>query len=203
MPRQRLRARRFPLAQLLLRLITVLAGLALIWYGAMTVLLALKASPHTVNGISAYRTIYDHLVTITAQDLTGRVRIIVAIAGVVCLLVFALLSWRALPRPYLTRGELDLSEEAGRGRTVIAARAIERAAEVAALQHPLVVGAAGRYGTEDVGVAVTVRQAGELAHTLPAIQQRVADALREHDLPSLPINITLVGFDRSNRRELA
>lgn len=106
MGRQRLRSRSFPLAQSLLRLIIVLAVLALVWYGAMTVLLALKISPHAVNGISAYRTIYHHLATITAHDITDRVRIIVAIAGLVCFVAFAALAWRALPRPYLTRGEL-------------------------------------------------------------------------------------------------
>lgn len=86
---------------------------------------------------------------------------------------------------------------------MIAPRAIERAVEVAALQHPLVVGAAGRYETDDVNLAVTVRQADALARTLPAVQLRVADALQQHDLPTVPINVTLVGVDRSNRRELA
>ncbi len=202
MGRQRLRTRSLPLASLLLGLITTLAALALIWYGAMTALLALKVSPHTVNGISAYRTIYDHLVSVTAHDITGRVRVIVAISGVVCFFVFAGLAWRSLPRPYLARGELDIPAEGGRGSTVIAPRAIERAAELAALEHPMVVRAAGRYETEDLNLAVTVRQAGELARTLPAIRQRVRDAQQVHDLPLLPINVTLVGFDRSNRREL-
>ena len=55
MPRQRLRARTSPLV-FFGRLLTFLFAAALIWYGAMTVLLALKVSPSTVNSISGYRT---------------------------------------------------------------------------------------------------------------------------------------------------
>lgn len=203
MGRQRLRTRSFPLAQLPLRLITVLAGLALIWYGAMTVLLALKIGPHAVNRLSGYRTIYDHLATITTRDITGRVRIIVAIAGLACFLVFATLAWRALPRPYLARGELDLSRDAARGSTTIAPRAIERAIEVAALEHPMVVGAAGRYETEAVNLAITFRHAGELGRALPAVQHRAAGALQAHGLPPLAINVSLTGFAKPTNRELA
>ncbi len=39
----------------------MLLALALVWYGVMVILLAAKVSPHTVNSISAYRTIYDTL----------------------------------------------------------------------------------------------------------------------------------------------
>lgn len=204
MIRQRLRTRRFAPAELLLRLVVAVAALALIWYGAMTVLLALKViSPHAVNAISGYRTIYDQLTGITVVDVTGRVRIIVAIAGVACFAVFAPLAWRALPRPRLARGSLELTGGDQRGTTKVAPRAIERAAEVAALSHPLVLGAAGRYGTEDLSVSVTVRQHGALPDTLRGTQQRVASALAEHQLPPLPVNVTLTGLDRSNRKELA
>jgi hypothetical protein len=203
MLRQRLRTRRFALAEVLLRVITVLVAVALIWYGAMTALLALKVSPHTINGLSAYRSVYDHLAGITAEDITARVRIIVAIAGATSLLVFGALAWRALPRTYLTRSELDLSTSHARGSRVISARALERVGELAALEHPLVGGAAARYGTQDITVLVNLRHATTLADTLAAVQQRVATALAEHDLPRLPINVTLTGVHRSNRRGLA
>lgn len=201
MLRQRLRTRRFALADTLLRVVAVVIALALIWYGAMTVLLALKADPHTINSLSAYRTIYDHLAAITAADIGGRVRIIAAAAGVACFVAFASVAWRALPRPYLARGDLDLTSGGERGSTVVSARAIERAAEVAALADPLVVAAAGRYGSEDLAVTVTVRQASALADTLRAVQRRLIAALHEHELPHLPINVTLASVDRSHRRE--
>lgn len=203
MLRQRLRTRRFALAEILLRAIAVVVALAPIWYGAMTVLLALKVGPHTINGLSGYRSVYDHLAGISADDITARVRIIVAIAGVASLLAFGALAWRALPRPYLARSELDLSTSHGRGSTVISARAIERAGELAALEHPLVAGAAARYGTQDITVLVNVRHAATLADTLAAVQQRVSSALAQHELPRLPINVTLTGVDRAKRRELA
>lgn len=186
-----------------MRLLVILAALALVWYGVMTILAALKAvSPHSINAISGYRTIYDHLTSISAAQITGRDRIIVAIAGLVCLGAFAPLAWRSLPRPYLARGELDLSGTS-RGTTLVAPRAIERAAESAALEHPWVVGAAGRYGTDQLAVSVTMRHAEELADTLPAIQSRVRDALAEHDLPRLSVDVTLAGYARSNPKELS
>lgn len=202
--RQRLHARRGVIAAAIMRLVVILVALALVWYGAMTILAALKAvSPHSINAISDYRTIYNHLTSITAGQITGRDRIIVAAAGLVCLVIFAPLTWRSLPRPYLARGELDLSDTAQRGTTLVAPRAIERAAEYAALEHPSVLGAAGRYGTDRLAVSVTVRDAGELADTLPAIQTRVRDAQAEHDLPRLPVDVTLAAYSRSNPKELS
>ncbi len=202
MLRQRLRTRRFGVVEVLLRVVGLMAALALIWYGAMTVLLALKASPHTVNAISAYRTVYNHLAGLTAADITSRVRLIVAISGVACFVVLGALVWRALPRAHRTRRELDISADTDLGRTLIAPRAVERAVELAALGHPLVVGAAGRYGTDDVSLAVTVAQASELADTLTAVQERVAGALAHHQLPRLPVNVTLTGFTPHKQRKL-
>ncbi len=202
--RQRLQTRRGVIAAAVMRLLVILAALALVWYGAMTILAALKAvSPHSINAISGYRTIYDHLTAITAGQISGPDRSIVAISGLVCLALFAPLAWRSLPRPYLARGELDLSDAAKRGTTLVAPRAIERAAEYAALEHPSVVGAAGRYGTDRLAVSVTVGHAAELADTLPAIQTRVRDAQAEHDLPRLPVDVTLAGYARSNPKELS
>lgn len=203
MPRPRVHTRRFALADGLLRAVAVLLAAVLIWYGAMTVLLALKVSPHSVDGISAYRTIYDDLVAITANDITGHVRAIVAAAGVACFLVCATIAWRALPRPYLARSELSLPTGGQRGSTIVSARVIERAAEAAALAHPLVIDAAGRYGTENLEMALTIASPGELGDTLGAVQQRVIASLQQHQLPQLPINVTLTGVDRPNRRELA
>ncbi|MGI8902265.1 MAG: hypothetical protein ACR2IP_01045 [Solirubrobacteraceae bacterium] len=203
MARQRVHTRRVALADALLRAVAVLLAAALIWYGAMTVLLALKVSPHDINGISAYGTIYADLVSIAPRDITSGVRAVVAAAGVACFLVCASIAWRALPRPYLARGELELPTGGERGSTIVTARVIERAAEVAALAHPLVTDAAGRYGTENLAMALTIRSPGELADTLGAVQQHVISSLQQHQLPQLPINVTLTGVDRPNRRELA
>ena len=58
MLRQRLRERTSPL-MFVGRLVTLVFALALIWYGLMTVLLALKVAPSTVNTISGYRTAFS------------------------------------------------------------------------------------------------------------------------------------------------
>lgn len=202
-PRQRLRSRRVPLVDPLVRLTAAAVALALIWYGAMTIILALKADPHTVNSISAYRTIYDHLANITSADITTHARLITAITGVLCFGIFSALFWLALPRAYLARHDLDLTGKTDRGNTSISPRAIERLAERAALAHPLVTTATGRYAPEDLTLNVTVRDAAALSDTLPAVQQRVATTVDDHQLPRPAINVTLAGIERSKPRELA
>ena len=103
MPRQRVRERTSPLI-VLGRLITLVFALALIWYGLMTLLLALKVSPSTVNSISGYRTVFDWLSGLSPTKVDGSVtRGIVAGAGVLAFLVFGYLALKQLPRPYLAR----------------------------------------------------------------------------------------------------
>ena len=42
----------------------------------------------------------------------------------------------------------------------------------------------------------------DLAATLKATQDRVVGALAQHDLPAMPVNVTLSGYERRERREL-
>ena len=65
MTRQRINLRT-PLLAYVVRALTLLLGVVLVWYGLMVVLLAVKASPHTVNSISAYRTLYHDAAGLTA-----------------------------------------------------------------------------------------------------------------------------------------
>ena len=81
-------------------------------------------------------------------------------------------------------------------------RAIERVAEVAATSDPAVTDAHGRYAIDDLSVNLTVRRARGLADTLQDAQQRIVDALQQHELPAIPVNVTLAGYDRRHRREL-
>ena len=80
MIRQRVHLRTPALAYLV-RLLTVVLGLALVWYGLMLVLLAAKVSPHTVNAISGYRSLYDDAAALTQNDFTTTVRWIAGVAG--------------------------------------------------------------------------------------------------------------------------
>lgn len=200
MPRQRLRERR-PFLVLAGRLVTLLLALAMVWYGLMLLLLAVKVSSSTVNSLSGYRTAFDWLSGLTPSDVAGgTTRAIIAGAGVIAFLLFGYLAFKQLPRPYLARRELPLYSEP-RGEVVIEPRAVERLAEVAATSDAAVSGARGRYSVDDLAVEVTVRRARNVAATLREAQSRVARALTEHELPAMPINITLAGYD-GDRREL-
>lgn len=201
MLRQRLRKRTSPL-MFLGRLVTLVFALALVWYGLMTLLLALKVSPSTVDTISGYRTAFDWLSGLSPADVDGATtRAIIAAAGVVAFLVFGYLALKQLPRPYLARRDLELTADE-RGGVTVEPRAVERLAEVAATAHPAVTDARGRYSSDDLSVDVTVRRARDLADTLHDAQRRVALALEQHELPAMPVNVTLTGYNRRHRREL-
>jgi hypothetical protein len=198
--RQRIRAR-VSGAVFTGNLLVTVIGLALIWYGLMVVLLAFKSSPSFVNDISGYRTAYDYFAGLEPSDITARVRLLAGLAGLAAFIFFAFLAWKHLPRPYLARSELLLGEDE-RGTLIVEPRAVERAAEAAAREHPVVSDSAGHYHVDGVAVNVHVRRGTDLAETLRDVQSRVLDTLERHDLPSLPVSVTLTGFERRHRREL-
>lgn len=184
------------------RVVTMLLGLALLWYGLMAVLLAVKVSPHTVNSLSAYRTLFDRAARLRPSDFTTAVRLIAGFGGLIVFLVFLYLAWKALPRPYLARGPVELDRRP-LGVTVVGPRAIERVAEFAAHEHPDVTAVAGRLGDEELNVSLGVRRAGRVADTLKDVRVRIGAELDRHQLPDLPINVTLTSYDRTTRRELS
>ena len=199
--RQRVRARTSPVA-LVGRVILILFSLALIWYGLMLILLALKVSPHTVNQISGYRTAYNYLSARTASDITSRIRLIAGLGGFVAAVIFGYLAYKSLPRPYLARTDLRLVDDQ-HGVVNVAPRAVERAVEVAALDREAVRQAAARYGTDQITVNLTVTRVRDLPETMRAVRAKAHEELRNHGLPDVPVNITLTSFDRTQRRELA
>ena len=198
MPRQRIRVH-VPPAATVARALVVLLAFALVWYGVMLILLAAKVSPHTVNSISAYRTIYDTLAGL--HPVTGIERAIIAACGVVVFLVAAYLAIRMLPHPYLTRHDLELDDH-GRGRTVVEPRTIERIAQAAANRNAAVTASRGRYASDNLTVDLTVDQPDALSDTLGDVQRRVAQDIESHDLPGVRVAVTLAGYDRRKGREL-
>ncbi len=201
MIRQRI-ALRTPLLAYLVRLLTVVLALILIWYGAMLVLLAAKVSPHTVNSLSGYHTLYREAAGLHRGDFTRKVRLIVGFAGFIAFLFFLFLALQEVPRPYLARREVTLDERDS-GSLTVGPRAIERVAEVSANAHKDVASASGRLGDESLNVSVSVRNAGTLAETLRAVRDGVAKDLAQHELPALPVNVTATGYDPKNRRQLS
>ncbi len=182
------------------RLVLVVVALACVWYGLMLVLLALKVAPASVNAISGYRTIFDWLSAL-APPTGSTPRLLVAAGGLLAFVLFGFLAWTQLPRPYLARGDVRLAG-APNGSLTIEPRAIERVAEAAAVGNRDVGAASGRYGTDDLAVLVRLTRARDVPAALADVRRRVHDALATHDLPDLPVNVTLGGFDRRHRREL-
>jgi len=199
--RQRVKLKDAPVAEVVARALAGLFALALIWYGAMLILLALKFSPSTVNALSGYRDAYDYLSGLAPGDIDATTRLIAAIAGLVCAGLFGYLAWRSLPRPHLTRTALALRDD-DKGRVEVQARVIERAAELAAGQASSVVAARARYAQDGLQLDVGVSRAAELTATLTDAQERAREALSRHQLPELPVSVTLAHFDRKTRREL-
>jgi hypothetical protein len=190
-----------PAAAYVVRALTVLLALALLWYGLMVVLLAAKVAPHTVNSLSAYRTVFDDTARL-GRDFTTAVRLIAGFGGLLVFLVFVYLAVQEIPRPSLTRGEVTLDDRP-RGATVIRPRAIERVAEYAALASPDVTAARGRLGDHELSLDIGVRRAETAADTLLDVRRRVDGQLRSHELPALSVNVTVTGYDRQTKRELS
>jgi len=200
MLRQRLRTRTARLV-IVSRVLLFLVAVALVFYGLMLILLAVKIAPDTVDEISGYRTAFRELSYLTPDDVDGSVRGIVAVAGVLAFLLFGWLALKEIPRPYLARGDVEL-DTGERGALSVEPRAIERAAEIAACENPSVSSASGRYGTVDLEIAISVRRARGLPETLEDVQKRVRASLERHGLPAVPVNVNLTGYDRRQKREL-
>jgi hypothetical protein len=101
---------------------------------------------------------------------------------------------RSLPHPYLTRTEIGFPVD-DRGATVVRPRAIERIAEVAAQGNDHVIGATGRLGDGEMHLDIGIDTAPAAADTLIDVRTRVRDQLGRHDLPAMPVNVTLTGYE--------
>jgi hypothetical protein len=201
MLRQRLRTRTSPLA-FIQRLLELALALALIWYGLILAGLALDViGRDSADTYSGYRTTYDFVADLLAGRASDSERLIAGIAGLAAFLLLLTVAFKLRPRPYLARHDLEL-EAGDRGTVTVQPRAVERLAEGIALQHPAVASASARVGTDDLAVLLELRRARDLPDTLRTVQRSVSTGLERHGLPTVPINVTLTGYDRSSKREL-
>lgn len=201
MRRQRLRLKGSALSAIAGRILVVLLAGLLVWYGALLVLLALKISPQTINDLSGYRDAYNYLSTLQPADID---RLVVAITGLVVALGAGTLVWRGLPRPHLARSALTLPATASqRGQTAIQPRALERAVEGAAIEHPAVHSASARFDDGTLALAITTIDAGNTVRTLHEVRDRAHESLARHQLDLSTVDVTLAGYDHMNRRDPA
>lgn len=183
------------------RVLVGLLGIALVWYGLMLLLLALKFDAGFVSSISGYRSAYDYLAALTPSDIDSTTRAITAISGIAAFLIFGFLALRALPRPYLARHD-RLICESDRGDLEVKARAVERVAEIAACQLGVVSSARARAGETRIAIDVGLTSARQPAADLAEVRTHAHAALDAHGLTAEPVDVTLVRFDRKQRREL-
>jgi hypothetical protein len=201
MLRQRLKVVSSPLA-LVGRVVLLLFAVALIWYGLMLALLALAVAPDTVDQISGYRTAYDYLAGLVPEDITDTTRIVVAASGLAAFLLFGYLAIKELPRPYLARAGSEIQADE-RGAVEVGPRALERVAEIAAVESNGVGAVAGRLEDDELTVNLRLTSPREVDDTLADVHRRVREALAVHDLGARTVNVTVTGFDRQRRRELS
>jgi hypothetical protein len=183
--------------------LTVVFCLLLMYGGVLLALLATKSlSPDKVNQISDYRTIYHDIVALQPSDFTTAISFIAGFTGLLVFIMFVFLTFEALPRPYFARSQVTLPHQPG-GETVVRPRALERVAEHAARADPNVYAAHGRLTDDALYVDVGVRDAPGVATTLADVRRRVAEQLTQHQLPTVPVNVTLAGYERPTREDTA
>jgi hypothetical protein len=191
-----------PALAVLTRTLTLLLAAILIWYGAMLVLLAAKFSPHAVNSLSAYRTMYDWLAKLKMSDFSTPRRLVAGFGGLFAFLLLVYLALQELPRPYIARHDMCLAREPN-GSLTIEPRALERLAEIAASANADVSTPAARLAKGSLTVNIGVRSARRVTETLADVRRRVTAELAHHELPDLTVNVTVTDFEPTTGRNLA
>jgi hypothetical protein len=199
--RQRMHLRT-PALVMLTRALTLLLAAILIWYGAMLVLLAAKVSAHTVNSLSAYRTIYDWLAKLRVSDFSTNRRLVAGFGGFLAFLLLVYLALQELPRPYLARHDVPIAREPD-GSLTVEPRAFERLAEIAACSNGDVSSSLARLEQDSLTLDIGVRSAYRVAETLTDVRRRVLGELQRHELPELAVNVTVTKFEPTTGRNLA
>lgn len=200
MPRQRLGLPSGILTTVGQRLMLLL-GLALVWGGAVVVLLAAGVAPGDVQSVTGYRTVYDELAALGPPNWDRTTAAIVAVAGVLAFVVLLALGWAQRITPHLARTELVLTDD-DLGTITVNPRAIERAAEVAAARGAAVHAVRARLGDDELTVTIHARGAAELADTLRGARQRVQSALQDAGTPQQTVRVVVTRFTAPSTRDL-
>lgn len=200
MPRQRLGLPGGVLTTLGQKLM-VLVGLALVWGGAVVVLLAAGVAPADVQTYTGWRTVYDELAALGPASWDDTTAIVVAVVGVVLFLVLLRLGWAQRITPHLARTDEVLRDDE-LGTVTVDPRAIERAAEIAAGRGAAVHAVRARLGEDELTVTIHARGADEIAETLRGAQQRVRAALQDTGTPEQSVRVVVTRFTAPSTRDL-
>ena len=201
MLRQRIRLHVSPLA-VLGQLFIFVIGAALVWYWLMLLLLALDLDHDSVNAISGYRDAYDYLSGLRPNDVDTWFRVI---AGLVVSPSFgradARLGTGAAPLPHPQRSAAGRGQPRRPPRPATRDRARRRGRR---REHQPSATRAHAPNTEARSRSMSdLRRPATSPSPLADIQGRARSALEQHGLPAVPVAVTLTGFDRTTRRELA
>jgi hypothetical protein len=200
-PRQRIRLHRSWLT-VAGQLVAALAGVALIWGALVVGGLTAGIAPRDVDSATGYRSVRDAVTGVTDHDVEdATVRLAVGLGGLALAVAFAAMARAQLPRPRLARGSVQVGAQQ-RGSTTVAPRAVERAVEGAAIRHPSVEAATGRYGADEMALDVTLGKPGDAAGALRAVRDAARESLRDHGLPETPVHVTLTKHDPTAGREV-
>lgn len=189
------------LASTLSAFLTVVLALILIWYGAMLALLAVKVSPHAINAISGYHSLYNDIVGVRHGDFTTGVRLVAGISGLVAFILLTMLAGQRLIGRRGHRRDVTL-EHGDRGTTTVQPRAIERLAEIAACLSDEVSSASGRLARETLDVQITTLRANTAPQALREAHDQIVSALACHELPVHTTNVTVTDYEPTNKRQL-
>lgn len=200
MPRQRLHLPSGILTTLGQKLL-LLAGLALVWGGAVVLALAAGVSPADVQTWTGYRSVYDELARFGPARWGDPEAAIVAAAGIVLFVVLLALGWAQRLTPQRARTAVTLTDDE-LGVVTVHPRTIERTAEIAARAAADVHAVRARLDDDHVEVAVHARRAGELPDTLRDVQRHVADALTTLGVPQKTVRVVVTRFSAPQTREL-
>ncbi len=186
------------------KLLCAVVALAVAWFGLALLLVALGAAPDDVDRWLGYRTAYDAVAGLDGTGVEATWRIGLAVGGLLACVVLLALAWAQVPKPELARHDIELvpggdAAPATPGETTVNARAVERAAELAALSVGGIDAARARLDGAEVVVALRATRADGLPDTLLAARSAADDALTDHGFEGLDARVVLAGFDKEPR----
>ena len=179
----------------------LLVGLALIWGGAVVLLLAAGVAPADVQTFTGFRTVYDQLASVGPAGWDETTAAIIAVAGVVLFLLLLVLGWAQRITPHLARTDVVLTDDE-LGTVTVNPRAIERAAEVAAGRGAAVHAVRARLGEDEMTITIHASGADQIPDTLRGARERVQAALQDAGTPQQTVRVVVTRFTAPSTRDL-